>query len=541
MKKHILRLTGLMLLTACLVLTVSAASAHMSLSGSPASAARGETVSVTVNLSNDQPVAYGGIVLSFDSTVFEITGGSCHVSGATLAEVSASRGGGTFILQNDEVVSGRIFTINLRVKSDAPFGRYNISGSGSINGAGCGVSGTTVSVVCTHSYGDAVRIDEANHRRTCTICGESKSEGHTWDPGAVTQAATCKTAGTRLHTCTACGAEKTETIPVSETHTFGPWSKTDERSHTHQCSVCGKEESQAHSWKDGKVTKAATCKETGSMEQTCADCAARKTVELPKTDHRFGPWTGSGDQRHSHKCSDCGKEETRDHRFGDAWSHDADGHFRRCADCGHTTDRAAHIPGPEPTETTDQLCTECGRMLRPNTAHNHSFGDDWLTDALGHWHQCTLCDERQGFALHVYADDCDTDCDLCAAQRSAPHTPGADWMSDESGHWRLCGGCGGQAQFQPHTPGPEATTASAQTCTDCGFVIVPVLPHDHVYAAGGTAHTHTCACGEAYTADAKTCQVCRAENRPFPWWILCIAEALAFGGYVYMQYRKKHT
>lgn len=116
-----------------LALSVSAASAHMSLSSSAGTVYRGDTFTLTVTLSNDQPVSNGGIVLSYDSNAFELLGGSCSVSNATLAEVSAANGGGVFLLQNDAVVSGTIFTINMKVKSNAPFGSYSISGTPSLS------------------------------------------------------------------------------------------------------------------------------------------------------------------------------------------------------------------------------------------------------------------------------------------------------------------------------------------------------------------------------------------------------------------------
>jgi hypothetical protein len=70
-------------------------------------------------------------------------------------------------------------------------------------------------------------------------------------------------------------------------------------------------------------------------------------------------------------------------------------------------------------------------------------------------------------------------------------------------------------------------------------VIAPVLPHDHVYNASGSVHTHQCACGEAYEADGATCVVCLADNKPFPWWLICIVEALVFGGVIVVLLRKR--
>ena len=95
------RITAIFLclgLVCTLAITASAASAHMSISSSNSTVYRGDTFTLTVSLSNNQPVSNGGIVLSYDSSVFEMLGGSCHVSGATLAEVSPSNGGGVFLL-----------------------------------------------------------------------------------------------------------------------------------------------------------------------------------------------------------------------------------------------------------------------------------------------------------------------------------------------------------------------------------------------------------------------------------------------------------
>ena len=530
MKKLIAVMLSLILLGS-FALTASAADAYMSLSVSSGTVYRGDTFSVTVRLSNDQPVSNGGVILSYDSSAFEILGGSCHVSIAALAEVSAGRNGGGFVLQTDAVVSGTIFTIEMRVKDGASFGSYSISGSGSLNGAGCGVSGAGITVACRHSFENCTRVDGDTHESTCSICGEKKADSHTWDAGTVTKAATCKDTGTMHHTCTGCGAEKTEIIPANDDHKYGTWSKADDSKHTRQCSVCGKKDTASHTWNSGKVTKEATCQETGSRELKCTACGAQKTEQIPKTDHTYTPWAEVDDKSHSRSCSVCQKEETADHGYGEAWEHDDNGHFKTCV-CGHVDGWAVHVPGPEPTETTDQLCTVCSRVLRPNTAHVHQFPADWSYDDLGHWHKCSQCDEKTGFAAHAFADDCDGECDVCGYTRTAPHVPEEVWTADESGHRKICAQCGEDAVFEDHIPGEPATTSSAQNCMVCGFELAGVLPHDHVYNAVGSVHTHACACGETYEADALTCEVCLAENKPFPWWIVCIGEAVIFSGVI---------
>lgn len=45
----------------------------------------------------------------------------------------------------------------------------------------------------------------------------------------------------------------------------------------------------------------------------------------------------------------------------------------------------------------------------------------------------------------------------------------------KDGHWYQCKYCDDKGNWQPHTPGPEATEDAAQVCTVCGFEIAPKL------------------------------------------------------------------
>lgn len=133
MKRIFMILLCVLLLCSMALPVFAAGSAKMSLSVSSKTLYRGDSFTITVKLTNDQAVGRGGIVLKYDSNVFEFVGGSCSVSGATLAEVSAGRNGGVFALAENRVVSGNIFTINMKVKSNAAFGTYSISGTASMD------------------------------------------------------------------------------------------------------------------------------------------------------------------------------------------------------------------------------------------------------------------------------------------------------------------------------------------------------------------------------------------------------------------------
>ncbi len=509
----------------------AAGSAQMRVSASTTQVYRGDTVTFTVSISSVENCKAAGFAVSYDSSVFEWVSGSVLAGGTAMSDFSG--GTGSFAFSEGKNISGGIFSFKLRVKDTAPFGGTTVSGQGNARDTegtvSCSVSGTGITVACSHDFGNASKIDGENHQSTCSVCGEKKTESHSWDSGKEIKPATCKETGSKTLTCTDCGATKTETIPLSTQHKYGAYTKVDENKHSHTCSVCGKKETVNHTWNSGKVTKKATCQEEGSKELTCTGCKTTKTEVVNKTAHSFTPWEKVDDGSHFRKCTVCDKEETGEHSYDDGWSHDENGHFQEC-ECGHITNWQAHVPGPEPTETTDQFCTVCSRLLKPNTAHEHVFDGVWTQDQVGHWHKCTQCDQKDSFSTHVYESECDEDCNICGCARTAPHFAEEVRVADESGHWYPCKHCGAKVGFTAHTPGSAATTSTPQNCTVCDYEMAPVLPHDHVYDSKGSAHVHACACGEEYSADALSCAVCLAENKPFPWWIVCIGEAVVFGG-----------
>ena len=525
--KRIIAILLCVMLIGALAMPIAAAGAHMSISSSNSTVHRGEAFELTVSLSNNEPVSNGAIILSYDTSVFELTGGNCTVSDATLAEVSAANGGGVFMLQNDAVVSGTIFTINMKVKSDAAFGTFSISGTPSLS-IDCGISGTSVTVACQHSFGNSSKVDDSKHESKCTICGEKKQDAHTWNDGTVTKAPTCKDAGSKTVKCTACGAEKTETVPVTDKHTYGGWSNQGGSGHSHVCSVCGKEESSSHSWYTAQVLEEATCQTTGRKTIICDDCGASAEEEIPVADHTYGAPTEATAAGHTLKCTVCGTTTTAEHTFGETLEHDQQAHYYACQLCGYKKDQEEHNPGPKATEETDQICTDCNRVLKPKGKHQHEFVKEWSSDDKNHWHICVDCPVRDSELPHVFDNDCDADCNTCGLTRQVAHIVSPLVEFDETGHWYSCLICGEKQEFAAHVPGPEATISTNQTCTVCGFELAPAVPHDHVFDGNGTVHFHKCACGLECETDAQTCSICAEAHKTFPWWIVCIAEAVIF-------------
>ena len=171
----------------------------------------------------------------------------------------------------------------------------------------------------------------------CSVCDEVLKEqtevpalGHNWDSGKITKAATCTEAGVKTYTCTRCQKTKTEEIKatghkeVKDAAVAATCEKAGKTEGSH-CSACGKViKAQkevpvlGHSWDAGKITKAATCTETGVKTHTCIRCQKTKTEEVKATGHKFSAWKTSSKAtiyspaKQTRECTSCHKKQTRD-------------------------------------------------------------------------------------------------------------------------------------------------------------------------------------------------------------------------------------
>lgn len=67
-----------------------------------------------------------------------------------------------------------------------------------------------------HTWGEWSKVDDTNHKRTCSVCQEAETAAHTWNGGEITTEPTTTTEGVKTYTCTACGDTKTEVVPKTE-------------------------------------------------------------------------------------------------------------------------------------------------------------------------------------------------------------------------------------------------------------------------------------------------------------------------------------
>lgn len=355
----------------------------------------------------------------------------------------------------------------------------------------------------------------------CNICSdilydESYSGTHTWDAGVVVKPANCKEGGRIEYTCTVCKAKDTKDVEKTDTHRYSPWEKVNDDTHKHICADCKHEETVDHTWDSGTVLKVVNCIQDGEVKYTCTGCAATKNeIQTKLSTHTY-------DHGCDTDCNVCGQTRTTTHVYKTTWSKNKTSHYYECSECKAQKDMATHTPGPEPTETAPQTCTVCGYIIKPALGHTHNFSQEWTADDTGHWYPCSGCEEQGSFAAHDVENACDPDCAVCGYTRKITHAYEKTWTTDEKNHWRVCTGCGEVIEQNTHTPGPEATATTAQTCSVCGYVLAPAISEED-----GKNSTITIGAIE--------------EPRQFPWWILAVTGILAVAGITAFVIIKKRT
>ena len=76
----------------------------------------------------------------------------------------------------------------------------------------------------THSWSNWTKVDNTNHKRTCTDPSHVETKAHSWDNGVVTTQATTTSEGVKTYTCSVCNGTKEETIPKIDVPQIDPYS-----------------------------------------------------------------------------------------------------------------------------------------------------------------------------------------------------------------------------------------------------------------------------------------------------------------------------
>ncbi len=307
-------------------LTVSSATIH-----------RGDTFTVTVSVSGVGACRSGGIEVSCDSQ-FELTGGDWLIDGAILSDFSVSSKDGVFALDSARTLSGKVFKLTFKAKSDAKFTAGSISVKLSLAGGDTISHSVKVTVSCDHKYGSWSSTGDAKHSRKCSICGATDSQSHSYDHGCDTD-------------CNACGAVRTTT------HSFGTEWLSDETGHWHACQTCGEKSEFAE-----HIPGAPAGEYT---DQTCTVCAYVITPALGHT-----------------------------HKYDGTYLTDAYTHWTKCTGCGEETEAQMHSFD----DGCDDICDACGYQR----AVLHQESEVWLTTVENHWKVCQNCQTHLQEGSHIW-------------------------------------------------------------------------------------------------------------------------------------------
>ena len=501
---------SLIFIIGIMVLPVNAAG-NPEITVSDASGNIGDEVTVIISFTSNPGIAGFNADITYDKNNLELTdmSGNSGFGGSFMGNVIKSK----FVWYNASNITstGTFTTLKFKIKDTAKPNTYEIGLSYSqgdmSNADGDDVTATIhagkITVTCNHTYGSWEKNTAENHKHTCKVCGNVETAAHTWDSGKVTEAPTHTKEGTKTYTCTVCGETKTEKVEKLKEHSYGEWTKHDDKQHKHSC-VCGDTQYAAHTWDSGKVTKAATCKDTGEKLYTCTACGETKTEAIAKTNnHTYGLWEKNTAENHKHTCKVCGNVETAAHTW----------------DSGKVT--------VKPTSTTKgqtvYTCTLCGetKTVETDYSHSHSYGIKWHYDNNMHWHECTGCGSKQTPRAHTFGEakiitpathtstgKAEYKCTVCGATvekeiaKITEHNFG-EWSAfDGEKHVRSCE-CG-EKEYASHTAGEwetvkEATYTSAgekvRKCMACGTVVsreeIPAKVKDTTKPVGTTTTNKT--------------------------------------------------
>jgi len=184
------------------------------------------------------------------------------------------------------------------------------------------------------------------------------------------------------------------------------------------------------------------------------------------------------------KCGKCGKEygALTEHTF-DMTSFaykGTDGHAHKCTNvyCNVTDTLLPHTPGDEPTESTAQLCLDCGYIIKPAISHTeHTPRDEWEFNDSVHWKSCSGCEDMKFSEGEHRFEGCEEKCKDCDFKRINPHVLG-EWQRNDTEHFRTCP-CGEVEERGKHIDADDN-----KACDVCNKILVKSAYADIEYLQG---------------------------------------------------------
>ncbi|MCH5152203.1 MAG: hypothetical protein J1F65_06085 [Clostridiales bacterium] len=305
----------------------------------------------------------------------------------------------------------------------------------------CTVCGNKQSDPVTHSYGSWIEYDNCQHYKECSACNyrtyADHSYGSNWTVSAGNHSRKCDSCthnDEQLHDNGLAKNRTAQQNPVGDTPGVRAYSR---------CSICdtyfdnsgnliGNGVSALESWKEGagKINPGEeiaphehvynkTNQHDGVSHWDECECGARENVTAHQV--AVGGWTPTNATTHTGSCAVCGETVTKAHTLNKD---------NECEECGFVLTTASdckHVVTSGTSngnETHSGVCEVCG--LTVSVAHE--FGDDYVTDENGHWHECSVCGAKTDEAEHTVSEwttdgehSHSGDCEVCGEHLDVEH------------------------------------------------------------------------------------------------------------------------
>ena len=430
---------------------------------SAASVKMGDTVTLTVSVSGFAPIRSGAIALNYDTAVFSYVESEWLIDASIKSfDPDKHNGIFAYFPAVGHDINGNIFRVVLKALTDATVaGDLKITATPQLlddNGANAAegyVAETTVEVLCAeHKYGTLVAEQPAKCGTAgkaayyqCSVCHKlfDEDKNETTEQRLVLPALqhtaaedwqTDQTDHWKICSRPGCG---TLIEGTKAAHDFAwtvdtPATEDAPGVQHEECSVCHIKRSEGtvipkldhvHTGITHHAAKAANCHEGGNIEYwTCsspkcadkfyADAACSATIDKVETPIDPAAHDGETEVRNAAEAT-----EDADGYTGDTY----------CLGCGKLKEQGTVIPKLAHTHTMTKAeekpatceedgniayftCEKCGnkyadeegtRLLTDDEIvlkkTGHRYGEEWKTDADGHWHECT-CGKRADTGTH---------------------------------------------------------------------------------------------------------------------------------------------
>ena len=203
-----------------LTLSTVAMAEENALTLSDASAREDETIYLTLRLNKSVIGDAVGISYSFDSSVLEPVVSSCAWSQkGTLSNFNKEHAG-VWAASAAKDLAGDICVLAFRVKDGAKLTETTVSctlviKNGSVE-QGTFTAQAKITYACDHSYGDWESGNESGHVKSCTHCGSTAYQPHSWNAPETEENTEDPDHDWLVYTCQICGFVEREAIPKVE-------------------------------------------------------------------------------------------------------------------------------------------------------------------------------------------------------------------------------------------------------------------------------------------------------------------------------------